>query len=209
MNSKADDWVRHPTYGDRQVSENRGDKYLIQFVTQGERLMLKHAIESAGQPPFPGFSFGKRKLSGTPQFKVVRAKREPAPDFTHLVKRFLDVFEGGFEAESFDRRERQYKEKAAGLLHGSLGRQQLDELLHNEQFGEVCARASHVVHKTNLIFKQDVKVGKQRPLSNFPTATTTTKYVQLWDTDSRGKFTAPDRSPTTPTCETGAGSGAH
>src|ERR1019366_2826906 len=29
-----------------------------------------------------------------------------------------------------------------------------------------------------------------KPLSNFPTATTTTKYTQLWDTDSRGKSTA-------------------
>ncbi|MGB7554350.1 MAG: hypothetical protein WBM04_08245, partial [Candidatus Korobacteraceae bacterium] len=33
------------------------------------------------------------------------------------------------------------------------------------------------------------KAGKQKPLSNFPTATTTTKYIQLWDTDSRGKAT--------------------
>jgi hypothetical protein len=156
MNFKVDDWVRHPTYGDGQVSEDRGDKYLIQFVTQGERLMLKQAIESAGQPPYSGFSFGKRKPSGTPQFKVVRVKREPAPDFTHLVKRFLDVFEGGFEAESFDRRERQYKERAAGRLRGSLGRQQLDDLLYNEQFGEVCDRALHVVKETNLIFKQEI-----------------------------------------------------
>ncbi len=31
------------------------------------------------------------------------------------------------------------------------------------------------------------KAGKQNALSNFPTATTTTKYIQLWDTDSRGK----------------------
>jgi hypothetical protein len=31
------------------------------------------------------------------------------------------------------------------------------------------------------------KAGKQKPLSNFSTATTTMKYMQLWDTDSRGK----------------------
>jgi hypothetical protein len=31
------------------------------------------------------------------------------------------------------------------------------------------------------------KAGKQKPLSNFPTASTTTKYIQLWDTDSEGK----------------------
>ncbi len=31
------------------------------------------------------------------------------------------------------------------------------------------------------------KQESKRALSNFPTATTTTKYIQLWDTDSRGK----------------------
>jgi hypothetical protein len=31
------------------------------------------------------------------------------------------------------------------------------------------------------------KAGKQSALSNFPTATTTTNYNQLWDTDSEGK----------------------
>jgi hypothetical protein len=31
----------------------------------------------------------------------------------------------------------------------------------------------------------------EKPLSNFPTATTTTKYPQLWDTDSRGKSIPP------------------
>jgi hypothetical protein len=31
------------------------------------------------------------------------------------------------------------------------------------------------------------KQESEEPLSNFPTATTTTKYPQLWDTDSRGK----------------------
>src|ERR1039457_1947633 len=33
------------------------------------------------------------------------------------------------------------------------------------------------------------KQESEKPLSNFPTATTTTKYPQLWDTDSRGKST--------------------
>jgi hypothetical protein len=31
------------------------------------------------------------------------------------------------------------------------------------------------------------KAGKQKTLSNFPTATTTTNYNYLWDTDSEGK----------------------
>src|ERR1017187_7209688 len=37
------------------------------------------------------------------------------------------------------------------------------------------------------------KQESEKPLSNFPTATTTTKYTQLWDTDSRGKSTPTPR----------------
>ena len=32
------------------------------------------------------------------------------------------------------------------------------------------------------------KAGKQKTLSNFPTATTTTNYNYLWDSDSEGKI---------------------
>src|SRR5580658_9578712 len=35
------------------------------------------------------------------------------------------------------------------------------------------------------------KAGKQKTLSNFPTATTTTNYNYLWDTDSEGKVRLP------------------
>jgi hypothetical protein len=35
------------------------------------------------------------------------------------------------------------------------------------------------------------KAGKQKTLSNFPTATTTTNYNYLWDTDSEGKGIKP------------------
>jgi hypothetical protein len=35
------------------------------------------------------------------------------------------------------------------------------------------------------------KAGKQKTLSNFPTATTTTNYNYLWDTDSEGKVSVP------------------
>jgi hypothetical protein len=36
------------------------------------------------------------------------------------------------------------------------------------------------------------KAGKQKTLSNFPTATTTTNYNYLWDTDSEGKVNLPE-----------------
>ena len=37
------------------------------------------------------------------------------------------------------------------------------------------------------------KAGKQKTLSNFPTATTTTNYNYLWGTDSEGKVKAVGR----------------
>lgn len=61
MNFKIDGWVRHEKFGDGQILEDRGDKIKVQFVTSGERLMLKEAINSTGAPPSPGFKFGKQK----------------------------------------------------------------------------------------------------------------------------------------------------
>lgn len=61
MNFKIDSWVRHAKFGDGQILEDRGDRIMVQFVTSGERLMLKQAIDSKGAPPSPGFKFGKQK----------------------------------------------------------------------------------------------------------------------------------------------------
>ena len=61
MNFKVDGWVRHDKFGDGQILEDRGDKIMVQFVTSGERLMLKEFINSTGAPPSAGFKFGKPK----------------------------------------------------------------------------------------------------------------------------------------------------
>jgi hypothetical protein len=61
MNFKIDGWVRHSKFGDGQILEDRGDRIMVRFVTWGERLMLKQAIDSAGAPPSQGFKFGRPK----------------------------------------------------------------------------------------------------------------------------------------------------
>ena len=73
MNFKIDGWVRHAKFGDGQILEDRGDKIKVQFVTSGERLMLKEAIDSTGVPPSPGFKFGKQKRQG------IGVAKQPAP----------------------------------------------------------------------------------------------------------------------------------
>ena len=61
MNFKIDGWVRHSKFGDGQILEDRGDRVMVQFVTSGQRLILKEAIDSAGAPPSQGFKFDKQK----------------------------------------------------------------------------------------------------------------------------------------------------
>jgi len=65
MTFKTDSWVRHSTFGDGQVLEDRGDRVRVQFVTSGERLMLKQAMDPKGVPPSPGFKFGKQRRKAT------------------------------------------------------------------------------------------------------------------------------------------------
>jgi hypothetical protein len=62
MNFAIDEWVRHSKFGDGQILADRGDKIMVQFVTSGERLMLKEAIKSIGEPPSLGFKFAKKKI---------------------------------------------------------------------------------------------------------------------------------------------------
>jgi len=64
MNFKIDGWVRHSTFGDGQILEDRGDRIMVHFVTAGERLMLKESIHSAGAPPSSDFKFAKPKRVG-------------------------------------------------------------------------------------------------------------------------------------------------
>jgi hypothetical protein len=153
MDFKLDDWVRHPKFGDGQIMADLGNKYRIQFVNCGERLILKSAIDSAGQPPHAGFRFATLKASKTSQRK---ASSVAAPSFDHLVKRFLDVFKAGFDSESFQPRERTDKLEAAGLLHATLGKQQLRELLAAGDFQEVTLRISRVVQRTKMMFRQEI-----------------------------------------------------
>ena len=79
MNFKIDGWVRHSKFGDGQIVEDRGDKIMIQFVTSGERLMLKEFIDSTGAPPTPGFKFAKKKsAAATAKLAATKATKSAA-----------------------------------------------------------------------------------------------------------------------------------
>jgi hypothetical protein len=155
MTFKVDDWVRHGSFGDGQIYEDRGDRYVIQFVSAGEKLMLKTAIETPGAPPHEGFSFRKSKTNSKPRFKVEPPARKPAIPFDHLVDGFLRTFDGGFEGESFQKNERGYKEEAIATLHKALSAEQVQALLSEGKCDEVASRSRTVMKVTNLVFPQE------------------------------------------------------
>jgi len=85
MHCKADDWTEHSVFGLSRVSEDRGDRLDIQFITSGMKTILKTA-EFRPALSLPDFNFPKAKgESRTPQFKVERPPRRPPLDFDHLV----------------------------------------------------------------------------------------------------------------------------
>jgi hypothetical protein len=152
MDWEPKDWIEHPTYGIGQVSENRGDKLDIDFVGTGRKTLLKSTELKAAIPPSPDFKFPREKnKSRTPRFKVERLRRPPL-DFDHLVEGFVRFFDGGFDSEDFQKRERGYKEKAAGMLKETLGRDFFDALLRDRHHAEVCDIAKRILRSTNLAY---------------------------------------------------------
>src|SRR5882757_7814899 len=141
MAFNINDLVRHAKFGDGQILDERDDKYMIRFVEAGEKLMLKTAIDTAGAPPYPGFTFPKTKSAASARSQAERSSRRPPLEFDHLVKRFLDVFEGGFNGASFHERERKYKEEAAQKLAATLNEEALAGFIAAEKYDEACQLA--------------------------------------------------------------------
>src|ERR1017187_6411428 len=80
MNCKANDWIEHPSFGLGRVSEDRGDRLDIEFVTSGYKTILKTAeLKPALSPPGFKFPAAKKVKSRAPQSKV-----EPTPSRPRL-----------------------------------------------------------------------------------------------------------------------------
>jgi hypothetical protein len=154
MDWKPKDWIEHPKFGVGRVSEVRENKLDIDFVREG-RITLQQSPElklKPATPPSTDFRFphNKRKRH-TPQFKVKRPPSRPPLDFDHLVECFLRCFDGGFDSDDFQQREREYKEDAAQLLKHDLSKKRFAALLRNREYAGVCDIAKDVL--TNLVDK--------------------------------------------------------
>jgi hypothetical protein len=154
MHWRSHDWIKHPAFGVGRVSEDRGDRVDVDFINSGTKTILKTAELRASLPPSPDFKFPSEKgKSRTPQFKVKRPPRRPPADFDHLVECFVRFFDGGFDSDDFQQRERDYKGKAAGMLMGKLGKGAFEALLRDGNYAEVCAIAKDILQGTNLVFR--------------------------------------------------------
>jgi hypothetical protein len=154
MDWKPKDWIEHPKFGVGQVSEVRENKLDIDFVREG-RITLQPSPElklKPATPPSTDFRFPHKKgKRHTPQFKWKHPPSNPPLDFNHLVKGFLWCFDGGFDSDDFQQREREYKEEAAQLLKHDLSRKRFGTLLRNRDCAKVCDIANRVLQKTNLV----------------------------------------------------------
>jgi hypothetical protein len=154
MHCKANDWIQHNVFGLGRVNGDRGDRLDIEFINFGAKTILKTIQLKPALSP-PGFQFPEEKSKSRrpSQFKVERAQRRSPLDFDHLVECFVRFFDGGFDAEDFEERERKYKADAATVLKDKLGKDAFADLLRGGQYAEACGIAKHVLRSTNLVFR--------------------------------------------------------
>lgn len=153
MNWKPKDWVEHSTFGVGQISDDRGDKLDVEFVSAGRKTLLKSTELKPAAPPSPDFKFPRDKVKSRPsQFKVEPPRRRPALDFDHLVSCFKRRFPDGFEGHDFHNEERDYKERAGDVLKDKLGKDAFENLLRERHYAEVCEIAKQVLRSTNLVY---------------------------------------------------------
>jgi hypothetical protein len=151
MNCKANDWIEHPVFGLGRVSDDRGDRLDIEFITSGRKTMLKTAELKPAQPP-PDFKFPAKKVkSRAPQSKAELPPSRPRLDFKYHVSCFLNHFAEGFEGQGFHIAEREQKEKAASTLKDKLSKDAFESLLRGRGYAEVCGIAKQVLLATNLV----------------------------------------------------------
>ena len=152
MHCKANDWIEHSSFGLGRVSEDRGDRLDIRFITSGAKTILKTAEFRPALSP-PDFKFPRAKgKSRTPQSKVEHPPGRPPLDFDHLVSCFNSRFAEGFEGQGFHIAEREYKDVAVGILKGKLGKETFETLLRDGHYAQVCDIAKDILQSTNLVF---------------------------------------------------------
>ncbi|MCY3775671.1 MAG: DUF3553 domain-containing protein [Candidatus Aminicenantes bacterium] len=145
------DRVRHPTkteWGIGQVLSVQGSKASVFFVETGTKIMsLNHVSLTILDPP-----------PSHPLLERIDPKAAAGAAYQSLnqsIDDFRSRYPGGFHGERYLHEERDYKVEAHELGKTILSRVELERLLENRAFADVCRSALQVVNKTNLIFPNE------------------------------------------------------
>ena len=145
------DRVRHPTkteWGIGQILQIEGFKARVFFVETGTKAMsLSHVSLTLLDPP-----------PSHPLLDRVDPKAAAGAGYQSLnlsIKGFKDRYPGGFHGDRYLNEERDYKVEAHELAKTILNRGELERLLENRAFADVCRSALQAVNKTNLIFPNE------------------------------------------------------
>lgn len=135
----------------RVLDDSSGDTLRVFFVGPGEKTLnlrysnlAKVVGEEAAHPVLDNLRIVKND-------KGIKYRSLPL-----LIDSFLREFPGGFSDARFHDDERDYKVDAHKLMLANLSAAEFTSLLSANEYPEICKRALQVIHKTDLIFPNEI-----------------------------------------------------
>lgn len=147
---RSGDRVRHPKLGLGQVLGAEGDKAEIFFLDAGLRKIATTRFPLAPLVPKPAhWRLDQLDLSAA----SVSAPERPYRSVRQCIEYFISEYPDGFYGEKYLGGERNYKEAAHREAVALLNRDDLDGLLREGDYSEVCRRAKK--NLTNVVNWRD------------------------------------------------------
>jgi len=154
MKFKENDRVRHLNaieWGIGKVLEDSSKDFVkVFFIEAGDKTLflqqakLEKLSEEEGNHPVLN-NLTTKGLS----------KKVKYQSLTQSKAQFLQLFPDGFLDDKYVKQERDYKIKAHRKAIDILGKDELNAMLHKNEFGEICDRAKKIANATNLIYPNE------------------------------------------------------
>ncbi|HJU09380.1 MAG TPA: DUF3553 domain-containing protein [Candidatus Binataceae bacterium] len=144
-------WILFVDAGEKLIMLS--NQLLLVEGAEAENALLDRRIESLGIDSSRVTS-RNHKIGHTRNQKP----RRPRLNLTlgELKSRFLQDFPGGFRGQKFHSTERDYKIAAHKLAREWLHHVRFQTSRHHDAIDAICRDASQILHKTNLVFKNEL-----------------------------------------------------
>lgn len=147
--------VKHsakPEWGVGQViDDSSGDDIRVFFVGVGEKALKLRYVNLIKVDGAEAIHPVLDNLKVVKKDKGTKYRSLPL-----LIDSFLKEFPDGFYGTKFHQDERDYKVDAHKLMASNLDEKSFTSMLVSNEHSEICKRALQVVHKTNLIFPNEM-----------------------------------------------------